>query len=93
MARVVNNSKDFRILEVSRMELMYRMARFGTAGVCDVCMDTPETGYYVAVLNEWICRDCLEEFLRGAVHYEDDRDIEERNFRFYCKIFGVDPDL
>lgn len=93
MAKIFNNSKGFKVIEISRREMLDNLSRYGSVGMCDMCMDAPETGYYVAVLNMWLCRECLDAFIRSSKRYDEDIPVEERNFKLYCKIFGVDADL
>lgn len=50
MAKIVDNPKRFKVIELSRNEL----AKIGGIGICDRCNGTSNTGYYVAVLNCWI---------------------------------------
>ena len=51
MAKIVDNPKRFKVIELSRNEL----AKIGGIGICDRCNGTSNTGYYVAVLNCWFC--------------------------------------
>ena len=48
MAKIVDNPKRFKVIELSRNEL----AKIGGIGICDRCNGTSNTGYYVAVLEE-----------------------------------------
>ena len=93
MAKIFNNSKGFKVIEISRREMLDNLSKYGSAGICDMCIDAPETGDYVAVLNMWLCRECLDAFIRSSKRYDEDIPVEERNFKLYCKIFGVDADL
>ena len=54
MAKIVDNPKRFKVIELSRNEL----AKIGGIGICDRCNGTSNTGYYVAVLNCWFCPKC-----------------------------------
>ena len=45
--------------------------------------------YYVAVLNDTMCRDCYEEWLKDATRYVEDIPIEERNFNYYKEALGL----
>lgn len=47
MAKIVDNPKRFKVIELSRNEL----AKIGGIGICDRCNGTSNAGYYVAVLN------------------------------------------
>lgn len=57
MAKIVDNPKRFKVIELSRNEL----AKIGGIGICDRCNGTSNTGYYVAVLNCWFCPKCYNE--------------------------------
>ena len=89
----MNKINNFNNVEISRREMLDNLSRYGSVGICDMCIDAPETGYYVAVLNMWLCRECLDAFIRSSKRYDEDIPVEERNFKLYCKIFGVDADL
>lgn len=54
MAKIVDNPKRFKVIELSRNEL----AKIGGIGICDRCNGTSNAGYYVAVLNCWFCPKC-----------------------------------
>lgn len=65
MAKIVDNPKRFKVIELSRNEL----AKIGGIGICDRCNGTSNTGYYVAVLNCWFCPKCYNEWYGCATHY------------------------
>ena len=81
--RKFENDKGFLILEVSREELVSALASYGCLGICDFCAESPETGYYVAVLNQWLCKDCFDDWYRFAERYHEDIPIEEKNYECY----------
>lgn len=83
----VENEKGFRVLKIDRTELLSKTARFGALGICDRCGHTPHTGYYVAVLNYWLCPDCFRNWYQDAEHYEEDLAYEEKKYRSYRKLF------
>lgn len=83
----VENEKGFRVLKIDRTELLSKTARFGVIGVCDRCGHAPHTGYYVAVLNYWLCPDCFRNWYQDAEHYEEDLAYEEKKYRSYRKLF------
>ena len=53
MANIKENKKGFKVIQVSRSELMDKLGLYGAMGVCDRCNETTSTGYYIAVLNQW----------------------------------------
>ena len=51
--------------------------------ICDFCngeVKPEDTCYYVAVLNQILCKDCFERWHAGAKFYSEDVPIEKRNF-------------
>ncbi len=63
MAKKVDNEKGFLVIEVSAAELS---AKAGGYGICDYCNTPAEKGYYIAVLNQWYCPKCYDEFCKRA---------------------------
>ena len=85
----VENEKGFRVLKIDRTELLSKTARFGAIGVCDRCGHAPHTGYYVAVLNYWLCPDCFRNWYQDAEHYEEDLAYEEKKVSFLSETLYV----
>lgn len=85
MAKIVDNPKRFKVIELSRNEL----AKIGGIGICDRCNGTSNTGYYVAVLNCWFCPKCYNEWYGCATHYPEDIKIENKNFEYYKNLFDL----
>lgn len=79
--RDVTNEQSFRILKVYRKEL--EIATRQVRCCCDECLSTPLYGYYVAVLNRWLCPKCFNHWLKNATRYQEDAWVEERNYQFY----------
>jgi hypothetical protein len=52
--------------------------------ICDFCnTDVTLNGvpvYYVAVLNQILCKKCMESFISNQHPYEEDKAYENRNF-------------
>lgn len=90
MARRVEFGK-FLIIECTAKEL--REVTGQAIVMCDFCMDVALAhnykGYYVAVLNQWICKKCYEEWKISAHWYKEDSVIENKNFDLYAKLFGL----
>lgn len=89
MAKVVDNYKKFKVLEITRQEMMDKLTRYGCLGICDMCYRPASVGYYVAVINQWMCEDCYKDFVKSVDRYEEDMRIEDRNFDRYCRLFNV----
>lgn len=77
MAKKIENEKGFKVLEVPRSEL--RDAT-GGPGVCDHCLATPKVGYYIAVLNHWVCPSCYERWSKDATFYREDVGVENKHY-------------
>lgn len=77
------NNKGFLVLEVSRERMLERLEKYGCQGICDSCICIPDKGYYVAVLNQWLCKDCFDEWYSDAVRYQEDIPIEKKNYECY----------
>ena len=88
----ISLSNRFKVIEIPRILLVDKLAEFGSIGVCDGCMRSEDTGYYVAVLNQWLCKKCYDEWISYAKWYKEDERIELKNFNFYCKLFDIDCD-
>lgn len=89
MAKVVTNKKGHKAIKVSRQEMIERLSRYGTLGICDKCMNPSTEGYYVAVINMWLCPDCYKKFVDTVDHYESDEPIENKNFINFKRIMGI----
>ena len=62
MANIKDNKKGFKVIQVSRNELMDKLGQYGAMGICDRCNGTASTGYYIAVLNQWFYSILLMQF-------------------------------
>lgn len=79
--------KGFKTIEITRSELLDKVE--GTLGVCDNCMGQAETGYYVAVLNRWLCPGCYRHFVNTCHRFPEDLRIEMRNYKRIKELFNV----
>lgn len=77
MAKIIDNPKGFRIIEMSLVEVNQA---FGGLGICDLCNTSSQAGYYIAVLNSWYCHECYNRWVKNAKRYAEDIAIETRNF-------------
>lgn len=86
MARIINNIKGFKVIEISSIE----MFAIGCGNICDHCEKTSENGYYVAVLNRWFCPACYEEWRKHASPTtRGDLWVESKNFDYYKMLLGI----
>lgn len=87
MAKIVNNDKGFKVISLSTKDAASLGFGLYCSGAC-VCMHCnniiKEDIYYIAVLNDTMCKDCYEGWLKDAKRYSEDIPIEDRNFN-YCK--------
>lgn len=67
-----------------------KFTRYGRLGICDMCNRPTSVGYYVAVINQWTCKDCYDDFIKSINRHEEDMEIESRNFNRYCSLFNVE---
>lgn len=88
MAQIIDNKKGFKVIQIGRDDLVRTLAAFGSSGICDRCCKSPNTGYYIAVLNMWFCPECYNKWIANATRYDEDKEVEERNFNFYKSLFG-----
>ncbi|WP_234110175.1 hypothetical protein [Chryseobacterium sp. R2A-55] len=77
MAQVVESDKVFKVIKMTRSELVESL---GGYGICDHCNDSLLEGYYVAVLNHWICEADYFKWHESAVNHPEDKELEEWNF-------------
>lgn len=84
MASIIESNKNFKIILFSCQE-MSRLTG-NPFPICDSCAKESSYGYYVAVLNQWFCKECLEDWHERAKNYPEDREIENKNFEFYKKL-------
>lgn len=76
MAEIVKNKKGFKVLKMDLVEIN----QIGGFGICDFCNSASTTGYYIAVLNQWYCPKCYQEWYNRATYYQEDAAVENRNF-------------
>jgi hypothetical protein len=82
----VKTSEGFLVLKVSNYELA--KATGTQYAICDNCCFDDEYGYYVAVLNSWLCPLCYAKWKKTATRYSEDIPIEERNYRRYKELIS-----
>lgn len=73
-------------------ELMYAVG--SSVCICDRCGRPclpSDKGYFIAVLNQWFCEQCYQEWQKRAIWYVEDADVERKNFNFnfYTPRLGV----
>lgn len=86
MAKIVEDARSFKVIEVSRQEIVSKLGRYGAVGICDYCGKSPETGFYVAVLNHWLCPECYRDFLSRNKPVPEDAWFENQMYNQYNQI-------
>lgn len=79
MASLWKNNKNFKIIQANWVEYVNVTDTFG---LCDVCANNSSDDpiYYIAVLDQWYCKTCLDAYLSGAKKYKSDIQKEQENF-------------
>lgn len=94
MAKIVDNDKGFKVISLSTEEAeklnwgIWTRNEDDTEDECYfLCMNCnhciEDELYYIAVLNDTMCKDCYKEWLKNAKRYSEDIPIEDRNFNYY----------
>ena len=89
MAKQISRGR-FLLIECTAGELMDAVG--SDICICDWCGKSffpSEKGCYIAVLNQWYCQECFEEWIKRATWYPQDMDVERKNFEFYAPRLGV----
>jgi len=86
MAKVIENEKGFKVIEISLSEVN---KAFGGLGICDDCNKASFKHNYIAVLNQCYCPECYTDFKARATYYPEDSKIENTNFENAKKRLGL----
>ena len=90
MAKVFNNKKGFKVIQVTRGEMLCALSEYGCIGICDNCGSSDcKEGFYIAVLNSWFCSKCFYEWYAGATRYKEDERFENDKFELYKSVLNV----
>lgn len=91
MARIVENNKGFKVIVINNIEAS--QLEFGSpiqVCLCTFCNNIiKDEIYYIPMLNDCMCKDCYNEWLKNAVYYKEDAEFEERYFNYYAKQLGL----
>jgi len=85
MAQQIQNPKGFKVISTTATECL----KWGGMAICDHCNNAASIGYFVAVLNHWVCPECFDKWLKRAVVYEEDKSYENKVFNRYAKLLGL----
>lgn len=89
MAKQIEAGK-FLVIECAAGELMDAVG--SSVCICGRCGRPclpSDKGYFIAVLNQWFCEQCYQEWQERAIRYVEDADVERKNFNFYAPRLGV----
>lgn len=89
MAKKEENEKGFLVIKTESLSEALMLAGPGGRAVCDCCNKSSFVGYYIAVLNDWYCERCYEEWLYLAKRYVEDIEIEVRNYAKYSNLLNL----
>ncbi len=87
MASLINNNKGFFILETSQDEIV--SAHPLNKGICDRCNESSFKGYYVAVMNYWMCPSCYESWNAESIRYSSDIPYEIDRYNAMCRALNL----
>ena len=88
MAKIVDNPNGFKVIRLSLKDR--ESLNFGDK--CDVCGDYKKLHmYYIAALNNCVCKDCYDDIVDNTYHENDPDSIkyENRNFDYYANQLGL----
>lgn len=88
MAKVIVNPKGFKVIKTT----MFECLAWGGAAICDHCNQSAHEGYFVSVLNHWVCPECYKEWYNTAKVYQEDKHYEQVVFDRYCRLLSVDQE-
>lgn len=99
MAEIVTNNKNFLIIKMNKTEAT--KCNFGLVSeeeedniiICGSCLIIcNKESYYIAGLNEVMCKDCMEDFIKNMNHYTDANSLryEIKHFNYYANILNLD---
>ena len=88
MAKVIVNPKGFKVIKTT----MFECLTWGGAAICDHCNQSAHEGYFVSVLNHWVCPKCYKEWYNSAEVYQEDKHYERVVFNRYCRLLKVDQE-
>lgn len=91
MAKIIKNDKGFKVISITNDEsIKLGFGIYPGECICMHCNDIiSEEIYYIAALNDVMCKSCYDEWYQDATHYKEDEQYENRYFDYYCKSLGL----
>lgn len=78
MAKVYYNKREHLVIQMNAHEATELNFGIPIVGLNNMCLCgtcnnecKPEDIYYIAALNEVMCKDCIEDFVENSNHYVD----------------------
>lgn len=91
MPELYDNKNDFKIIKLNCLER--DILEFGNkCGSCNTEISDTDSVYYVCVLNELFCKDCVDDIIKGLppVSKKEDKIFEERHYNYVMQELDVD---
>jgi len=63
------------------------LKRLGGGSICDFCGKYTGSGYLVAVLSNYLCKDCYAKWNKESIYYPEDKNIEHGHEWYYDSLF------
>lgn len=91
MAKIVDNNKGFKVICMNNNEAVnLGFGIFPGSCICMRCNSLVfDEIYYIAVLNDVMCKSCYEKWYESAIRYNDDAECENRYFNYYSELLGL----
>lgn len=86
MAKIIENPKGFKVIEVSLDEVK---EKFGGFGICDMCNSFFQKLMYVPVLDYCCCQECYDQWTETAIRYSEDVWFEDKMLRIRKKQLEI----
>ena len=98
MAEVIKNDKNFLIIKLNEKEAnKLNIGIFENVdnnilgcGSCKITGNNPR--YYIAAINEILCEDCMNDFVKNMSHYTDKNSLkyEVKHFNHCANLLDID---
>ena len=94
-----NNYNDFLVIEMNGHEASSLNFGFKIPGdlniiICGSCNSEIQNKniYYVAGINEVMCKDCVDDFIKNTTHYTDEDSLryEVNHFNLIASKLGIE---
>lgn len=98
MAKVYNNDKRHLVIEISpgeatKLNFGIDITGLNNMFLCGSCNQeiNPHNMYYICGINEVMCKDCLEDYVKTMNHYCDDDSLlyEAKHFNAVATKLGM----